>query len=61
MTGHCVAAKTVSQEREEGRGVEKSDDAGMRPTGTQGFAAGTMGWQATYSTENEGIGSSNEP
>lgn len=61
MAGHCVVAETVSQEREEGGCVKESDDTGMHPTGTQGFAAGTVGWQATHSTENEGLGSSNEP
>lgn len=55
MAGHRVAAKKVSQERED------SDDAGGRPPGAQGFAAGTVGRQATHSAENEGVGSSDEP
>ena len=61
VAGHRVAAETVGQEREESGCVEESDDTGMGPTGTQGFAAGTVGRQATDSTENEGIGSGDEP
>lgn len=45
MAGHCVVAKTINQEGEEGRFVEESDDPCMGPTSTQGLLAGTMGWQ----------------
>lgn len=55
VAGHCVAAETVSQEGEEGRCVEESDDTSM------GLAAGPMGWQATDSLEDEGVGSTCEP
>lgn len=55
VAGHRVAAETVSQEGEEGRCVEESDDTSM------GLAAGPMGWQATDSLEDEGVGSTCEP
>lgn len=49
----------VSKERKESRYIK--ENSSMSPTCTQGLVTGTLVWQATDSTEYEGVGGTCEP
>lgn len=60
MLGDLVLAKTVGEEREEGRNVEDQDDRKVGATGTQSFVLGIARWKTKDSMEDKAIGDSNE-
>ena len=53
-------AKTVGEEREEGRDVEDQDDPKMGTTGTQIFVLRITGWKTKDGMEDKATGDRNE-